>query len=185
MAYYNDTFVVYLLIDISEPRYVGIARSHLLDHDIQKHRMSKPAFAVQIIQRGMKLGDAEELAKKYIAHYFTDKVGWNKNGLESPRLPNAAQQPGVTKPHMKRRYKFDPNSKERLEKVSAAHRQRAKFIDPSGRLPSRKGEKWSSKSKDKLRTTCVGRRRKYNEDGSWTWTYENHPTYGTKTDPEA
>lgn len=180
MAYYNDTFVVYLLIDISEPRFVGIARSHLLDQDIQKHRQTKPPFAVQIIQRDMKLGDAEELAKQYMAHYFTDKVGWNKNGLESPRKPL-----GVTSETHTRRGKrmlFDPKYDDTRKRTSETMRRRAKFIDPTDRLPSRKGEKWSEESKNKLKTSCTGRRRKYNEDGSWTWTYENHPIYGTKSD---
>lgn len=182
MAYYNDTFTVYLLIDISEPRFVGISRTHLLDQDIQNHRRTKPAFAVQIIKREITLGEAEAIAQEYMNYYYTDKFGWNTNGLESPRKPQGA--PGVARPHQTKRYFFDPASKERLEKVSRAHKQRAKFIDPTGRLPSRKGEKWNDDSKNKLRTTCVGRRRKYNEDGSWTWTYENHPIYGTKKDEE-
>lgn len=181
MAYYNETFVVYLLVDISEPRFVGVSRESEFEKDYIHHKQTKPAFALQIIQRGMTLGDAEELAKAYIAHYATDRFGWNKNGLESPRkIPIG--EPGVTKPHMKRRWKFDPNSKERQEKVSRTHKQRAKFIDPTKYLTSRKGQKWSEESKNKLKTTCVGRRRKYNEDGSWTWTYENHPLYGTKSD---
>lgn len=178
MASANGRVILFLLLDYSEPKFVGLAWEKEFNKTIQEHRRTKPPFMVQVLGAFDSLYAAQAAARPLIARYLTNRFGWNKTDygdLDNKALVN----PGGYKLNNGVDVRTNPRFDNWRHNVSKALSEVAIRDNHAARLPYHAGDTHPMKredSREKLRNTSKGRKRYYFDDGSWTWQYaEDHP----------
>lgn len=178
MATSNGRVILFLLMDYSEPKFVGLAWEKQFNKVIQEHRQSKPPFMVQIVGTFDSLYSAQAAARPLITRFHTQLFGWNKTDygdLDNKPLVNPGGYKWNNGESTHNNPRFDAWRANMARGLSIA----AKRDNNAARLPYHAGDTHPMKreeNRDKLRNTSTGRKRYYFEDGSWTWQYAaDHP----------
>lgn len=162
-----------MLVDYSNPIFIGCSWSTEFQADIAKHRRTIPVpFAVQVLGTFSSLYAAQAEARPLIKRFLTNIVGYNKTDygdLDNKRLIRTTPcwSKGMSLVSIP---KYDSFRRVMGAKKSIAARR----DNYASRLPYHAGDSHPNKREDnrnKIKKAAQGRRRYYREDGSWTWQY--------------
>ena len=176
MASANGRVILFLLLDYSEPKFVGLAWEKEFNKTIQEHRRTKPPFMVQVLGAFDSLYAAQAAARPLIQRYHTQLFGYNKTDygdLDNKPLVNPGGYKWNNGTDSRQLPQYDEWRKGKAEFMS----EYARLNNYKSRLPYHAGETHPMKreeSRDKLRNTSNGRKRYYFDDGSWTWVYSKN-----------
>lgn len=170
--------ILFLLVDYSEPKFVGLAWKHEFQQVIMDHRRTKPPFMVQILAEYDSLYAAQAAARPLIKRYLTNMFGWNKTDYgDLDNKPFSAK--GIVGWGARYNIRAEPRFDALRRKRSEITRMVAHRDNHVARLPYLAGETHPNKreeNREKIKKAAQGRRRYYFEDGSWTWQYaSDHP----------
>lgn len=179
MNFPKGSIVLYMLVDYSNPIFVGLARAEEFANQINQHRQTiRVPFAVQVLQTFTALHLAHVEARALIKRYLTNIVGYNKTDygdLDYTPFVNT----GGYKLNDGKGLLCDPRYDQWRLKGAIRKSEVAKEANYRDRLPYHKGDSHpmkQEKNRLKLKGVSTGRKRYYFEDGSWTWCYsKDHP----------
>lgn len=170
--------ILFILLDYSEPKFVGLAWEREFNDTILEFRRTKPPFMVQVVDKFDNLYSAQAAARPLIKRYLTNMFGWNETDFgdldNKPRVnPGGYKLPHRVGTHKDEKY--DALRRSISEKISVIAREN----DHASRLPYLAGDTHPNKKEEnrqKISKSVTGRRKYILPDGTWTWCYsKNHP----------
>ncbi len=165
-------YILYMIVDYSEPKYIGVVRDHELDKEINEFRATKPPFMVKILGKFTVLFEARDEAIALIQRYHTDLFGWNKTKFgDIEEKPRVRPKGSKNKMSMYEQERFDDYRRQRSEE--SKRRNQGRLFEGYTYIITADNHHFRNKpeSLEKFKETASGRKRYYFPDGTWTWCY--------------